>query len=283
MSYVVWTEGKDEDEEGVEGDDPEDVLEEDEAAIEAKESLPGELLCSAVPLHRVPLVPFSSLSRQVSLLGWVQDLRCSWFLWHSCCFSILLTSFSHILICMTITFKSSLLRRSRNCPIILKATFRFQPDRPSSMQNLFPQPYKADESQQGEGDNGTALEDVRHDVLRAEHVDGEAEDGRHAASEESSVDPTGCEWDDPKPSNCDKGVVKPELDGPAHRAHQAGEDEAEGDPLGHVRGVDGGERESVVAQLAELFLAVPEPLDETVLVDKLDGSGADARVEERSL
>ena len=51
--------------------------------------------------------------------------------------------------------------------------------------------------------------------------------------------------------------MKPELDGPAHGAQQAGEHEAEGNPLGHVRGVDGGEREAVVAQLAELFLAVP--------------------------
>ncbi len=36
----------------------------------------------------------------------------------------------------------------------------------------------------------------------------------------------------------------------------------------------------MVAQLAELLLGVPQPLEEALLVDVLDGPGADARVEE---
>jgi len=77
--------------------------------------------------------------------------------------------------------------------------------------------------------------------------------------------------------------VQPELDRPADGADQAGEDEAQGDPLGHVRRVDRGEGEPVVAQLAELFLAVPEPLNKAVLVDELDGTGAYTGVEEGPL
>ena len=44
---------------------------------------------------------------------------------------------------------------------------------------------------------------------------------------------------------------------PADGADQAGEDETQGDSLGHVWRVDRGEGETVVAQLAALFLAVP--------------------------
>ena len=41
--------------------------------------------------------------------------------------------------------------------------------------------------------------------------------------------------------------MQPELDSPADGAHKARENKAEGDPLGHVGGVDGGEGEAVVA------------------------------------
>lgn len=36
----------------------------------------------------------------------------------------------------------------------------------------------------------------------------------------------------------------------------------------------------MAAQLAELLFGVPEPLEEAVLVDPLDGPGADARVKQ---
>ena len=39
----------------------------------------------------------------------------------------------------------------------------------------------------------------------------------------------------------------------------------------------------MVAELAELFLGVAEPLEEALLVDELDGARADARVEQRAL
>ena len=55
VADVVGAEGEHQDEERVEGDHPEDVLEEDEGAVEAEEALPGELLGRPVPLHRVPL------------------------------------------------------------------------------------------------------------------------------------------------------------------------------------------------------------------------------------
>merc|ERR1719234_2129980 len=102
------------------------------------------------------------------------------------------------------------------------------------MKNLLPQPNQADESQQGESYNGTALQDVRHDVLRAEHVDGEAEDGGDTAGEESPVDPAGGKGNNTQPGNSNQGVVKPELNRPAHGPHQPRENEAKGDPLGHI-------------------------------------------------
>jgi len=77
--------------------------------------------------------------------------------------------------------------------------------------------------------------------------------------------------------------VQPELDRPANGADQAGEDEAQGNSLRHVWRVDRGEGEPVVAQLAEFFLAVPEPLNKAVLVDELDGTGAYTGVEEGPL
>ena len=77
--------------------------------------------------------------------------------------------------------------------------------------------------------------------------------------------------------------MQPEADGVRHRAQEAAEDDAEGQPLGHVGRVDGREGEAVAAQLAELLLGVPQPLQQAVLVDKLDGARADARVEEGPL
>ena len=51
--------------------------------------------------------------------------------------------------------------------------------------------------------------------------------------------------------------------------------------LWHVRRVDWSEGETIVTELTEFLLAVLEPLDETLLVDELDGAGADAGVEQR--
>ena len=89
------------------------------------------------------------------------------------------------------------------------------------MQDLFPQPDQADEGQQGQRDNSTALQDVRHDVLCAEDIDGQTEDGGDTASEESPVDSTSCEGDDAEPGNRDEGVVQPELDRPVQGEHDA--------------------------------------------------------------
>merc|ERR1719317_1896148 len=65
VTYVIGAEGEDQDEECVEGDHPEDMFQEDQAAIEAEQSLPSELLCCSVPLHRIPLVSLTSLTWQV--------------------------------------------------------------------------------------------------------------------------------------------------------------------------------------------------------------------------
>ena len=40
VTNVIWTEGKDEDEQGIERDNPEDMLQEDQGPIQSKESLP---------------------------------------------------------------------------------------------------------------------------------------------------------------------------------------------------------------------------------------------------
>ena len=77
--------------------------------------------------------------------------------------------------------------------------------------------------------------------------------------------------------------MQPEADGVRHRAQKAAEDDAEGQPLRHVGRVDGREGEAVAAELAKLLLGVPQPLEEAVLVDELDGAGADAGVEEGPL
>ena len=82
------------------------------------------------------------------------------------------------------------------------------------MQDLLPQPDEADEGQQGEAHHGAALQDVRQDVLRAEHVDGQGEDGGDRPREESPVDPAGGERDHPQPGNGHQRVVEPELDSP---------------------------------------------------------------------
>ena len=92
--------------------------------------------------------------------------------------------------------------------------------------------------------------------------------------------PAGGQGHDAEPGDGDDGVVQPEADGVRHRAQEAAEDDAEGQPLGHVGRVDGREGEAVAAQLAELLLGVPQPLQQAVLVDELDGAGADAGVEE---
>ena len=151
------------------------------------------------------------------------------------------------------------------------------------MQDLLAQPDEADEGEEGEGDHGAALQDVRQDVLRAEHVDGEGEDGGDGAGEEGPVDPAGGERHHAQPGHGHQRVVQPELDGPAHGAQQAREHQPQRDPLRHVGRVDRREGEAVVAELAELLLAVPEPLDEALLVDELDRAGADAGVEERAV
>ena len=124
------------------------------------------------------------------------------------------------------------------------------------MENLFPKPDQANEGQEGEGDHCTALEDVCQHIIGAEHIDGQGEDGGDWASEQGPVDPAGGERDHAQPGHRHQGVVKPELDRPDHSAEEAGHDQQHRDPLRHVRGVDGGEREPVVAELAELLLAV---------------------------
>ena len=95
--------------------------------------------------------------------------------------------------------------------------------------------------------------------------------------------PAGGQGHDAEPGDGDDGVVQPEADGVRHRAQEAAEDDAERQPLGHVGRVDGREGEAVAAELAELLLGVPQPLQQAVLVDELDGARADARVEEGPL
>ena len=87
------------------------------------------------------------------------------------------------------------------------------------MKDLFPQPDQADERQQGQSDNRTALQDVSHDVLCAEDIDRQTEDGGDTASEEGPVDSTSCEGDDPEPGHRDEGVVQPKLDRPVKGEH----------------------------------------------------------------
>ena len=67
---------------------------------------------------------------------------------------------------------------------------------------------------------------------------------------------------------------------PCHCTQEAGHDQQDGYPLRHVWRVDGSERETVVAEFTEFFLAVLEPLDQTLLVDELDAASADAGVEQ---
>ena len=67
---------------------------------------------------------------------------------------------------------------------------------------------------------------------------------------------------------------------PCHCIQEAGHDQQDWYPLRHVWGVDGSEREAVVAEFTEFFLAVLEPLDQTLLVDELDAARADAGVEQ---
>ena len=67
---------------------------------------------------------------------------------------------------------------------------------------------------------------------------------------------------------------------PCHCAQEAGHDQQDWYPLWHVWGVDGSEREAVVAEFTEFFLAVFEPLDQTLLVNELDAACADAGVEQ---
>ena len=67
---------------------------------------------------------------------------------------------------------------------------------------------------------------------------------------------------------------------PCHSTEEARHDQQDWYPLRHVWGVDGSEREAVVAEFAEFLLAVFEPLDQTLLVDELDAACADAGVEQ---
>ena len=85
------------------------------------------------------------------------------------------------------------------------------------MLDLLPQPHQPYECQQHEGDHSKALLHVSQDVLRAEHVDGETQDGGDRASKEGAVDPAGCEWHHTQPSHGHQGVVHPHLKGPPHR------------------------------------------------------------------
>uniref|UniRef100_A0A0K2V9F6 Uncharacterized protein n=1 Tax=Lepeophtheirus salmonis TaxID=72036 RepID=A0A0K2V9F6_LEPSM len=68
---------------------------------------------------------------------------------------------------------------------------------------------------------------------------------------------------------------------------QSGAESGEEDPhwkaLGHVRRVNGREGEAMVAQLAYLLLRILEPLQQTLLVDKLDRSCTNTRVEQGTL
>jgi hypothetical protein len=83
-----------------------------------------------------------------------------------------------------------------------------------------------------------------------------------------SVDSAGCE--EHHPSRATKSLNKP-----LHGPHQARENQQHRDPLWHVRGVIVGEGEPVVALLTELLLTVPDPLDQALPVDELDGPSLD--------
>ena len=67
---------------------------------------------------------------------------------------------------------------------------------------------------------------------------------------------------------------------PGHSTQEARHDQQDWYPLRHVWGVDGSEREAVVAEFTEFFLAIFEPLDQALLVDELDAPRADAGVEQ---
>ena len=55
MSDMIRTEGENENEKGVDGDDPKDVLEEDEGTVETQKTLPSQFLVgtnASAPIHR---------------------------------------------------------------------------------------------------------------------------------------------------------------------------------------------------------------------------------------
>ena len=61
MSDMIRTEGENENEKGVDGDDPKDVLEEDEGTVETQKTLPSQFLVGAnasapIHRHRVPTI-----------------------------------------------------------------------------------------------------------------------------------------------------------------------------------------------------------------------------------
>ncbi|CAH1956001.1 unnamed protein product [Acanthoscelides obtectus] len=60
--HMVWTVGEDEDEEGVQRDDPENVFQEHEGTIKAQKAFPGDLLGGSIPFHRDPVVVFADVA-----------------------------------------------------------------------------------------------------------------------------------------------------------------------------------------------------------------------------
>lgn len=75
---MVGAKSEDDDEEGVQRDDPEDVLEEEERAIQAEKAFPGELFSCAIPFHRVPVVLFVSIGLGFLLIDRVDLRRFYW-------------------------------------------------------------------------------------------------------------------------------------------------------------------------------------------------------------
>ena len=83
VADVIGTKGKYEDKESVEGDNPEDVLQEDQGPVQTQQSLPSQFLRRSVPFYRVPLICLGSSSSHSSI-NLIQNLWRRRLTWSQC-------------------------------------------------------------------------------------------------------------------------------------------------------------------------------------------------------